>query len=52
VSRNSRCIAKVDLEGVTGRITFDKNGDADKDMAFIKVVEKGQFKFLKTVSVI
>lgn len=45
-------LAKVDLEGVTGRITFDKNGDADKDMAFIKVVEKGQFKFLKTVSVI
>lgn len=45
-------LAKVDLEGVTGRITFDQNGDADKDMAFIKVVEKGQFKFLKTVSVI
>ena len=45
-------VAKVDLEGVTGRITFDKNGDADKDMAFIKVVETGQFKFLKTVSVI
>jgi branched-chain amino acid transport system substrate-binding protein len=45
-------LAKVDLEGVTGRITFDENGDADKDMAFIKVVEKGQFKFLKTVSVI
>jgi len=45
-------LAKVDVEGVTGRITFDENGDADKDMAFIKVVEKGQFKFLKTVSVI
>lgn len=44
-------LAKVDLEGVTGRIVFDTNGDANKDMAFIKVVENGQFKFLKTVSV-
>lgn len=44
-------LAKVDLEGVTGRIVFDANGDANKDMAFIKVVENGQFKFLKTVSV-
>ncbi len=45
-------LEKVDIEGVTGRIIFDENGDADKDMAFIKVVENGQFKFLKTVSVI
>ncbi|MFA5446875.1 MAG: ABC transporter substrate-binding protein [Sphaerochaeta sp.] len=45
-------LALVDIEGVTGRIIFDENGDADKDMAFIKVVENGQFKFLKTVSVI
>ena len=45
-------LAKVDIEGVTGRITFDENGDADKDMAFIKIVENGQFKVLKTVSVI
>ena len=44
-------LATVDLEGVTGRIVFDANGDANKDMAFIKVVENGQFKFLKTVSV-
>jgi len=36
---------------VTGRIVFDANGDADKNMAFIKVVQNGQFKFLKTVSV-
>ncbi|ADY12443.1 ABC transporter substrate-binding protein [Sphaerochaeta globosa] len=45
-------LAKVDVEGVTGRIVFNENGDANKDMAFIKVVEGGQFKFLKTVSVI
>ena len=44
-------LVKVELEGVTGRIVFDVNGDADKNMAFIKVVQNGQFKFLKTVSV-
>ena len=37
--------------GVTGRSVFDDNGDADKNMACIKVGEDGQFKFLKTVSV-
>lgn len=36
---------------MTGAISFDENGDANKDKAFIKVVENGQFKFLKTVSV-
>ena len=41
----------VKIEGVTGAIAFDANGDAAKDMAFIKIVENGQFKFLKTVSV-
>lgn len=44
-------LTKVKVEGVTGQITFDANGDADKNMAFIKVIEDGQFKFLKTVSV-
>ncbi len=41
----------VSIEGVTGAISFDENGDAKKDMAFIKTIENGQFKFLKTVSV-
>jgi branched-chain amino acid transport system substrate-binding protein len=41
----------VSVEGVTGAITFDENGDANKDMAFIKTVEGGQFKFLKIVTV-
>ena len=41
----------VSLEGVTGAISFDENGDAKKDMAFIKTVQDGQFKFLKTVKV-
>lgn len=41
----------VSIEGVTGAISFDANGDANKDMAFIKTVADGQFKFLKTVTV-
>lgn len=44
-------IEKVQLDGVTGSITFDENGDANKDMAFIKVVKDGVFEFLKTVKV-
>jgi len=41
----------VEVVGVTGSISFDEVGDADKDMAFIKTVENGKFKFLMTVSV-
>lgn len=41
----------VSVEGVTGSISFDATGDANKDMAFIKTVENGAFKFLMTVSV-
>lgn len=43
-------LQSLSYEGVTGAISFDENGDANKDMAFIKVVENGQFKFLKTVT--
>lgn len=41
----------VSIEGVTGNISFDENGDAKKDMAFIKTVENGTFKFLTTTSI-
>ncbi|MDD2484392.1 MAG: ABC transporter substrate-binding protein [Eubacteriales bacterium] len=41
----------VSFDGVTGAISFNEIGDANKDMAFIKTVEAGQFKFLQTVSV-
>lgn len=41
----------VSVEGVTGSISFDENGDANKDMAFIKTIKDGAFKFLKTVTV-
>ncbi len=39
------------VDGVTGTIAFDEVGDAKKDMAFIKTIENGQFKFLTTTSV-
>lgn len=39
----------LNVDGVTGSISFDENGDAKKDMAYIKVIEGGQFKFDKTV---
>lgn len=44
-------LAKVSIDGVTGSISFDENGDAKKDMAFIKTIEDGQFKFLTTTTV-
>lgn len=39
--------------GVTGSISFNENGDANKDMAYIKTidVENGVFKFLKTQTI-
>lgn len=44
-------LATVEAAGVTGAISFNENGDANKDMAFIKTIEDGGFKFLKTVTV-
>ncbi len=41
----------VKFDGVTGSISFDENGDAKKNMAFIKTIEKGQFKFLTTTTI-
>lgn len=41
----------IKIEGVTGTITFDKNGDANKDIAFIKTIKDGKFQFLTTTSV-
>ena len=41
----------IQTTGVTGAISFDENGDANKDMAFIKTVEDGGFQFLKAVTV-
>lgn len=44
-------LVNAQIDGVTGSISFDENGDAKKDMAFIKTVENGAFKFLKTVTI-
>ena len=41
----------VSIDGVTGSISFDENGDAKKDMAFIKTIENSAFKFLTTTTV-
>ena len=46
-----KAISKVNYDGVTGNITFDKNGDANKNMAYIKTIDNGAFKFLKTQTV-
>lgn len=36
--------------GVTGDLSFDENGDANKTMAYIKTVKDGKFKFIGTQS--
>ncbi len=40
-------LAAVNYDGVTGNITFDANGDANKDAAYLKKVEGGNFVFVK-----
>lgn len=42
-------LTTLNVEGVTGAISFDENGDAKKDMAYIKVIKDGAFTFDKTV---
>ncbi|MGV8905078.1 MAG: ABC transporter substrate-binding protein [Acetobacterium sp.] len=43
--------ASVDFEGATGMITIDKNGDAQKNGAIIKIVKDGKFTYLDTVTI-
>ena len=38
---------EVDYEGVTGDISFDDNGDAIRDTAYLKQIQNGKFVFLK-----
>jgi branched-chain amino acid transport system substrate-binding protein len=40
-------LVTVNHDGVTGNITFDENGDANKDAAYLKKVEGGKFVFVK-----
>ncbi len=44
-------IAATNSDNVTGNITFDENGDANKDTAYISQVKDGAFSFVKTVTV-
>lgn len=41
-------LKNVKFDGVTGSISFDENGDANKDMAYIKTMTDGGFKFVGT----
>lgn len=43
-------LAKLSTTGVTGDLTFDENGDANKTMAYIKTVKDGKFVFIGTQS--
>ena len=44
-------IAKTEGDYVTGHITFNEIGDANKDSAYIDVAKDGKFEFLKIVTV-
>lgn len=48
-----KALPSVNFDGVTGNITFNEKGDANKTMAYIKTVDtaNGVFKFIKTQSV-
>ena len=49
----AEALPSVTYEGITGSISFDENGDAKKDMAYIKKADgdAGAFVFEKTQSV-
>ena len=44
-------VETTDFQGVTGIINFDENGNAQKNVAVIKVVQNGEFTYLDTVTV-
>ena len=49
-------LAGVTFDGVTGAISFDENGDAVKDTAYIKTIteeslQTSSFQFVKTQTV-
>lgn len=41
----------IQIDGVTGSISFNETGDANKDIAFIKSIKDGRFQFLTTTTV-
>lgn len=48
----AKALWKVELDGVTGKLKFDQNGDAIKDSAYIKKAVDGKFEFqtVQTIS--
>lgn len=44
-------LVNVQIDGVTGSISFNETGDANKDIAFIKTIKDGKFQFLTTTTV-
>jgi len=44
-------LVTLEYDAVTGHIKFDENGDAVKNMAVVKVIEDGDFKFLQAVTI-
>ena len=44
-------LKNVTIDGVTGSISFNETGDANKDIAFIKTIKDGKFQFLTTTTV-
>lgn len=40
-------LVNVNFDGVTGNITFDEVGDANKDAAYLKQIEGGKFVYVK-----
>ena len=41
-----KALTTLDFTGVTGRIVFDENGDAKKDVAFIETFDNGEMKLV------
>lgn len=44
-------LSSVVIEGATGTIAFNETGDANKNLAFIKVIRDGKFQFLTTATI-
>lgn len=44
-------LSSVVIEGATGTIAFNETGDANKNLAFIKVIQDGRFQFLTTATI-
>ena len=44
-------LSSVVIEGATGTIAFNETGDANKNLAFIKVIRDGRFQFLTTATI-